>query len=63
MGRIKTKLTKRTTIEIMSEHADKFTDDFEKNKARVDELLDIPSKKIRNIVAGYATRLAKNKDD
>ena len=63
MGRIKTKLTKRVTLEMMQDHSDEFTEDFANNKKKVDQFLDIPSKKLRNIVAGYATRLAKKKED
>ena len=61
MGRIKTKFIKRTTNKIFKEHKKKFTQDFEKNKKIVEELLDIPSKKLRNIIAGYVTRLMKQK--
>lgn len=43
----------------MEKHGEKFDTDFEKNKAMVTEAADIPSKKLRNIVAGYATRLKK----
>lgn len=59
MGRIKTMLVKRVTNEMFDEHADRFTTDFNKNKAVVEELANVPSKKIRNIIAGYATRLKK----
>ena len=34
-----------------------FTEDFEKNKRLIDGIM--PSKRIRNIVAGYITRLVK----
>lgn len=41
------------------EHKDEFTTDFEKNKEIVKKYVDIPSKKLRNVVAGYVTRLKK----
>ena len=63
MGRIKTQLIKRTTIGLYRDHKDKFKDNFEENKLIVAELAEFPSKKIRNLVAGYVTRLAKTKKD
>lgn len=62
MGRIKTTLVKRVTNELFSENADRFTTDFTENKVVVEELANVPSKKIRNIIAGYATRLKKKHD-
>ena len=62
MGRIKTMLIKRKTKEIMAEHEDKLTEDFEKNKEIVSKVAHIPSKKMRNVIAGYATRLKKKPD-
>ena len=55
-------LIKRVTNQLMDEHAEKFTQDFEKNKALVEQYAEIPSKKIRNVIAGYATRLKKKHD-
>ena len=43
----------------MERHGSKFDNDFEKNKLVVNDAADIPSKKLRNIIAGYATRLKK----
>ncbi len=60
MGRIKTKLVKRLTEELYSEHADKFKPDFSENKAVVSQYLSGSSTKIRNVVAGYVTRLARH---
>ncbi|MCX6711855.1 MAG: 30S ribosomal protein S17e [Candidatus Woesearchaeota archaeon] len=59
MGRIKTTLIKRTTLKLYKDHKDRFKNDFEHNKGVVDELLITSSKKLRNIIAGYATRLVK----
>ena len=63
MGRIKTALIKRVTKKLVRLHGDKLNEDFEHNKTIVDEVAIIHSKKLRNVVAGYATRLMKNKDD
>ena len=59
MGRIKTKLIKRTTNELMELYGNKFTNDFQKNKEILETLISTPSKKLRNIIAGYITRLVK----
>ena len=63
MGRIKTQLTKRTSRALFAEHKELFKADFNENKKIVTQYLDIPSKKLRNIIAGYTTRLAKQKQD
>lgn len=63
MGRIKTKLVKRLTFDLMRYHKDKLSADFEANKLFITEILDKPDKKIRNSVAGYVSRLMKNKTE
>ncbi len=60
MGRIKTQLIKRTTKELFSHHKDEFSKEFEENKKLVEKFADVPSKKLRNIIAGYITRLKKS---
>ena len=60
MGRIKTTLIKRTAIKLLELHRDQFKKEFNENKKLVSEFADIPSKKIRNIVAGYITRLKRS---
>lgn len=62
MGRIKTALIKRVTKKLVEEHGDKLTTDFKENKKVVDEVAIVQSKKLRNVVAGYATRLTKKKE-
>ncbi len=59
MGRIKTSFVKHFGREIYEQHAERFTDDFEKNKKVVDEFAWFKSKKMRNILAGYVTALKK----
>ncbi|RLE47854.1 30S ribosomal protein S17e [Candidatus Woesearchaeota archaeon] len=59
MGRIKTQFIKRLGKELAQKHKDKLKQDFEENKKIVEQLLTNPSKKIRNVVAGYVTRLMK----
>lgn len=60
MGRIKTKLVKRITLNLVKAHADKLNKDFDKNKEVVESYTNCKSRKLRNIIAGYATRLVKN---
>jgi len=59
MGRIKTTFVKRRTKELLKNHGDKFTTDFTENKKITDQYAEIQSKKLRNIMAGYMTRLKK----
>ncbi|MEK6839370.1 MAG: 30S ribosomal protein S17e [Nanoarchaeota archaeon] len=61
MGRIKTQLIKRTGRKLYTKHKERFSGDFNHNKGLVQELLVEPNKKLRNIVAGYVTRLVKQK--
>lgn len=55
MGRIKSKLIKRTGNNLLDD--DKFSGDFNENKKVLGNLM--PSKKIRNQVAGFITRKKK----
>lgn len=59
MGRIKTTLIKQKTKELMVRYREKFTTDFTANKKLTNQFTDVPSKKLRNTVAGYLTRLKK----
>jgi len=59
MGRIKTTFVKTIGKDLFEKHADKFSDDFSKNKPVLDQLIYIKSKKMRNIVAGYITNLKR----
>ncbi len=63
MGRVKTKLVKRTAVKLLRNNKDKFTDDFSKNNPVVNDLLHNPNKKLRNIVSGYITRLVRQNKD
>jgi small subunit ribosomal protein S17e len=56
MGRIKSTAIKTLARDIVSEHGDKFSPNFEKNKAIIKKVKDIKSKKVRNVVAGYITK-------
>tara|TARA_Y100000310_G_C20510990_1_gene728846 strand:- start:181 stop:384 length:204 start_codon:yes stop_codon:yes gene_type:complete len=57
MGKIKGKLIKRTSERLTNEGIE-FSQDFEKNKQILGDTM--PSKKIRNQMAGYLSRLQRN---
>jgi len=59
MGRIKTRLIKRVTRELVQTSRDELTTTFNENKRVVDTYVDTQSKKLRNMIAGYATRLKR----
>jgi len=56
MGKIKTKLIKRTSRTLLKEGVE-FSEDFKKNKLILGNTM--PSKKIRNQIAGYLARLKR----
>lgn len=59
MGRIKTTLIKRTANTLIKKHPERFTENFDENKKAVDEVAEVQSKKLRNVIAGYITRLTR----
>lgn len=61
MGKVRTKVVKRTAKEMLERFPQEFTDDFEHNKKKLMELTEISSKRLRNRIAGYITRLVKQK--
>ena len=61
MGRIKTKLIKRNAKELIQRYKDRFSNDFQDNKKIIIELVEVNSKKLRNVMAGYVTRLMRQK--
>lgn len=63
MGRIKTTLVKRVTKELIVRYGPNFRKDFDENKKLVSQYTDVPSLKMRNIIAGYVTRLMKKGED
>ncbi|PNX46832.1 MAG: hypothetical protein BV456_11770 [Thermoplasmata archaeon M8B2D] len=58
MGRIKQKLIKRTSRQLLENSPDSFGVTFEENKVSLGDTL--PSKRVRNKIAGYIARLKKN---
>jgi small subunit ribosomal protein S17e len=62
MGRIKTKPIKRVTEELIGNHFDEFTGNFNDNKAIVDKHTILQSKKLRNTITGYVTRIVRSRE-
>lgn len=61
MGRIKTAAIKRTSLMLVKQHEDQLFKTYEENKPAVSRFLKIQSKKMRNVIAGYVTRLMQAK--
>ena len=59
MGRIKTKPVKSAGDRIYAQYAEKISKNFDENKKVLPEVAEVRSKKIRNILAGYLTKKAK----
>lgn len=58
MGRIKSTLIKRTARKFVDRSPESFNKDFGHNKAILGN--SMPSKRMRNMIAGYITRIKKN---
>jgi small subunit ribosomal protein S17e len=59
VGRIKTKKIKRATQKIFAQVKDLLNGNYDDNKKVVNAKYKMGSKKLRNTVAGYLTRLKK----
>ncbi len=58
MGRIKSKLIKRSSRQLLENSPESFEKTFEENKKALGKTL--PSKRMRNSIAGYIARVKKN---
>jgi small subunit ribosomal protein S17e len=59
MGRVRTKTVKRAAKVLLEKHYQKLTGDFHINKKILSEVAKVPTKNLRNKIAGYATHLVK----
>ena len=59
MGRVRTKTVKRAAKVLLEKHYGKLTNDFHINKRILSEVAKVPTKKLRNKIAGFATHLVK----
>lgn len=58
-GRVRTKLVKKAARVIIEKYYPRLTLDFQTNKRLADEIAIIPSKRLRNMIAGFVTHLMK----
>lgn len=59
MGRVRTKTVKRAAKVLLERHYQKLTSDFHINKRILSEVAKVPTKSLRNKIAGFATHLVK----
>jgi len=59
MGRVRTKTVKKASRQIIEIYYTKLTLDFHTNKRVVEEIAIIPTKRLRNQIAGFITHLMK----
>jgi len=62
VGKVRTETIKRIARDLLERHPGKFTVDYEANKQIVDQVVDFRSKRMRNRISGYVTRLKKVED-
>merc|ERR1712224_543987 len=59
MGRVRNKTVKRSSKKIVERYYQRLTLDFNTNKRICDEVAMIPSKRLRNKIAGFTTHMMK----
>jgi len=57
LGKVRPEKVKKIARELVKRYPTKFTTDFENNKKLLGSLVTIYSTKLRNLIAGYITRL------
>merc|ERR1711943_26627 len=59
MGRVRNKTVKRASKKVIERYYQSLTMDFNTNKRICDEVAEIPSKRLRNKIAGFTTHMMK----
>jgi small subunit ribosomal protein S17e len=59
MGRVRTKTVKKSSRQVTESYYSRMTLDFHTNKKILEEVAIIPSKRLRNKIAGFSTHLMK----
>ena len=62
MGKVRTETVKRVARELLQRYPSRFTNTFDENKNSVQVLVNFESKRLRNLIAGYATRLKRTEE-
>ena len=57
MGKVRIAAVKKVARELVARYPDKLTTDYEANKKVLADLVDAKTKRLRNRVVGYVTRL------
>jgi small subunit ribosomal protein S17e len=57
VGKVRIAAVKKVARELVERYPDKFTTDYESNKKVLADLVDAKTKRLRNRVVGYVTRL------
>jgi small subunit ribosomal protein S17e len=60
VGSIRQTYIKRVAIELVKRFPEQFTDDYEHNKQKVQELTNVKTSRLRNRIAGYVTRFRQH---
>ncbi|GMN46718.1 hypothetical protein TIFTF001_015902 [Ficus carica] len=59
MGRVRTKTVKKNSRDIIERYYSRLTLDFYTNKKVIEDIAIIPTKRLRNKIAGFSTHLMK----
>ncbi|KAK7302807.1 hypothetical protein RJT34_13703 [Clitoria ternatea] len=59
MGRVRTKTVKKSSRQVIEKYYSRMTLDFHTNKKVLEEVALIPTKRLRNKIAGFSTHLMK----
>ena len=59
MGRVRTRTVKRSSKTVIEKYYPRLSTDFHTNKRLIDEVAIVPSKRLRNKIAGYTSHLMK----
>jgi len=60
VGKVRTEMVKRLSLELIEKYPKSFNTEFDQNKKFLTELNVGVSKKMKNKVAGYVTRVVKS---
>lgn len=59
MGHVRTKTIKRASKQLIEKYYPRLTEDFQTNKRIIDSVTHVPSKRLRNKIAGFTSHLMR----